>query len=69
MSEKPLETAFFMKDARRIEDLAEFRKECIKKRKCAKLYIIEKTIELSKIDYENLTLCGNSHKVNYTLKF
>jgi len=55
MSEKPLGTAFFMKDARRIDDLAEFRKECIKKRKCAKLYIIEKTIELSIIDYENFT--------------
>ena len=53
MSEKPLGSAFFMKDARRIDDLAEFRKDCIKKRKCAKLYIIEKTIELSKIDYEN----------------
>jgi len=55
MDEKLLGTAYFMKDARRINDLVEFRKECIKKRKCAKLYIIEKTIELSKIDYENFT--------------
>jgi len=69
MDEKLLGTAYFMKDARRINDLVEFRKECIKKRKCAKLYIIEKTIELSKIDYENFTLCELPHKVNYTLKF
>ena len=53
MSEKPLGTAFFMKDARRIDDLAEFRNDCIKKRKCAKLYIIEKTIELNRLEYDN----------------
>jgi len=55
MGEKMTGKAYFMRDARRIGDLEEFRRECIKKRTGAKAYIVEKVIELNKIDFENLS--------------
>lgn len=55
MDKKLTGMAYFMRDARRVDDLVDFRKECIQKRTDPRLFVVEKVIQLSKIDYENLT--------------
>jgi hypothetical protein len=55
MDNKIMGSAHFMRNARRIDDLTEFRRDCIHKRASPRLFVVEKVIELSKIDYENFT--------------
>lgn len=55
VTEKLTGTAYFLRNARRLDDLEDFRKESVRKRIKPKQYIIEKVIALSKIDYENFT--------------
>ena len=55
VTEKLTGTAYFLRNARRVDDLEDFRKESVRKRIKPKQYITEKVIALSKIDYENFT--------------
>jgi len=42
MDKKQTGTAYFMREARRIGDLEDFRRECIRKRVGKRAYVIEK---------------------------
>lgn len=53
MKGKMTGTAYFMRDARRLDDLKRYRKDCIKKRSDGKAYVVEKIIKLESLDYEN----------------
>lgn len=53
MNEKLTGTSYFVRDARRVDDIRCYRRECIKKRREGKRYMVEKIIELESIDYEN----------------
>jgi len=55
MEQKITGTAYFLMDARRIEDLEAYWREHYPKRMNDKPYIVEKVIELGKIDYENFS--------------
>ena len=55
MEEKIRGIAHFLVDARRTGDLNDFKKECDRKGIRGKPYIVEKVIELSKIDFENVS--------------
>jgi len=54
MEEKITGVAYFLMDARRLEDLREFHQAQSPKRSSGKRYVVEKVIELGKISYENL---------------
>lgn len=73
MDKKITGTAYFLCDARRIDDVEEFRKKGNKKRLTAKPYIVEKVITLSEIDYQNFTtdLLADRHFIedNISLMF
>jgi len=55
MDEKLSGIAYFLRDARRIDELEKLREEKVRQRISAKQYIVEKVIELSKIDFENFS--------------
>ena len=55
MQGKNFGTAYFKKDARWIGELESYKKSCIGQRKPSQPYIIEKVVEISKIDFENFS--------------
>jgi len=55
MDKKLSGIAYFLRDARRVDELEELRKGKIRQKISAKQYIIEKVIELTQIDFENFS--------------
>ncbi|OQB12227.1 MAG: hypothetical protein BWY15_02275 [Firmicutes bacterium ADurb.Bin193] len=55
MDRKQNGKAYFVRNARTIDDLKNHRKKCIEKNSEGNPYVIEKIIELSEIDFENFS--------------